>query len=72
MKTNKGKVMSVREAGRKGGNSTLKRLGIDFYKAIGRKGGRRTAQLYKQVMKEHGKKGGRPRRPDLGGKAGEG
>ena len=67
----KEEVMNVREAGRKGGESTRKRWGIGFFRDIGQKGGRRTAQLYREFFKEFGKKGGRPRRPNLGSAPGE-
>jgi general stress protein YciG len=60
------KVMNVREAGRRGGQSTKKRWGIGFFRDIGRIGGKRTAQLYRDVLKEFGRRGGRPRRPKLG------
>ena len=35
------KKMSRAEAGRKGGQTTKKRYGIEFYQKIGRKGGSR-------------------------------
>jgi len=57
--------ISVREAGRRGGNSTLNRKGIEFYRRIGRKGGQRTAELYAEVLKYFGSMGGRPRRPNV-------
>lgn len=64
-------VMNVREAGRKGGNSTLKRWGLDFFRKIGSKGGKRTARLYKDLLKDWGRQGGRPRRPALIDTSGE-
>jgi len=57
--------MSVKEAGRRGGKATLQRYGMDFYREIGKKGGKRTSELYRELLKEFGKKGGRPRRPSL-------
>ena len=57
--------ITVQEAGRRGGESTFQRRGTDFFRKIGRKGGQRTAELYKELLKEFGKKGGRPRRPSL-------
>jgi general stress protein YciG len=66
------KELSVNEAGRRGGNSTLKRKGKSFFRRIGSKGGKRTAQLYRHLLKEFGQKGGRPKSPALGGDAGEG
>jgi uncharacterized protein len=58
--------MSVREAGRRGGEATKSRLGLEHFKKIGTVGGKRTAFLYRQLLREFGKKGGRPRRPTLG------
>jgi general stress protein YciG len=57
--------ISVSEAGRRGGQATLQNHGIEHFKKIGRKGGQRTAQLYRELLPEFGKKGGRPRRPTL-------
>ena len=62
--------ISVQEAGRRGGESTLERRGTDFFREIGRKGGQRTAELYRELLKEFGKKGGRPKRPTLDESAG--
>src|SRR6202163_2953758 len=52
--------MSVREAGKKGGDTVRDRYGSGFYEQIGRKGGQATrerhgAQFYEQI----GQKGGR-------------
>ncbi len=52
--------MSVREAGKKGGDTVRERYGPGFYEAIGRKGGQATrerhgAQFYETI----GQKGGR-------------
>jgi general stress protein YciG len=63
--------ISVREAGRRGGNSTLQRRGIEYYRLIGRKGGKKTAELYKEVLKHFGSMGGRPRRPSVTRNPGE-
>ncbi len=63
--------ITVKEAGGRGGRATLENQGRDFFKRIGRKGGRRTAELYRQMLIELGKKGGRPRRPTLGEYKGE-
>jgi general stress protein YciG len=57
--------ITVAEAGRRGGRATLENQGPDFFKKIGRKGGRRTAEMYREVLAEFGRKGGRPRRPAL-------
>ena len=40
--------MTVREAGRKGGEVTSKRHGPQFYEEIGRKGGQKVKQLIEQ------------------------
>ncbi len=63
--------ISVQEAGRRGGESTLERRGTNFFREIGRKGGQRTAKLYRELLKEFGKKGGRPRHPSLNKPEGE-
>ena len=57
--------ISVKAAGRRGGTTTRERYGSDFYRRIGRMGGERTRALYAELLKEFGKKGGRPRRPTL-------
>ena len=57
--------ITVAEAGRRGGRTTLERLGTDFFREIGRKGGLRTKELYGSLFKEYGRRGGRPRRPSL-------
>ena len=59
------KQLTVTEAGRLGGYATLQNQGVDHFKKIGHKGGQRTAQLYRDLLREFGKKGGRPRRPTL-------
>jgi general stress protein YciG len=63
--------ISVRQAGQRGGSRTLERHGREFFQAIGRKGGRRTADLYHDLLGEFGKRGGRPRRPSLNEYMGE-
>jgi len=63
--------LSVKEAGARGGKATLARYGRDYYAAIGRLGGQRTAALYGLLFREFGKLGGRPRRPVLGKNMGE-
>jgi general stress protein YciG len=57
--------ISVTEAGRRGGCSTLERHGIEYFRTIGRSGGKRTAELYADLLREFGRLGGRPRRPML-------
>jgi general stress protein YciG len=54
--------MTVQEAGRRGGLTTLDNQGRAFFSRIGKKGGKRTAQLYRELLSEFGKQGGRPRR----------
>lgn len=41
-------AMTVREAGRKGGESTAQRHGPEFYEEIGRKGGQTVKRLIEQ------------------------
>ncbi len=50
----KGGGMTVREAGRKGGEVTSKRHGPDFYKEIGTKGGQKVRELIEQGKKAQG------------------
>jgi len=58
--------ISVKEAGRRGGLSTSARYrDTGFYQRIGAKGGKRQKELYADLLAEFGKRGGRPRRPDL-------
>lgn len=58
MAEEKGK-MSVGEAGRKGGETTAKKYGPEFYEEIGRKGGEATSQKYgPEFYEEIGHKGG--------------
>jgi len=40
--------MTVGEAGRKGGKSTLKKYGPKFYETIGKKGGQKVKKLIEQ------------------------
>jgi uncharacterized protein len=47
-KDKKGGSMTVREAGRKGGEVTAQRHGPHFYEEIGRKGGQKVKQLIEQ------------------------
>jgi general stress protein YciG len=52
-------AMTVREAGRKGGSTTKRRHGPDFYKSIGKKGGETTKQRHgPQFYEKIGRKGG--------------
>lgn len=63
--------ITVAEAGRRGGHATLETQGANFFRKIGKKGGRRTAELYRELLAEFGKRGGRPRRPTLDAPKGE-
>jgi uncharacterized protein len=57
--TNEGN-MSVREAGRKGGNTTRARYGAEFFQEIGAKGGKAVSERYSnEHFREIGRKGGR-------------
>jgi general stress protein YciG len=52
--------MSVREAGRKGGNTTRERYGSGFFQEIGAKGGKTVSERYpSDHFREIGRKGGR-------------
>ena len=57
--------LTVKQAGQRGGSRTLERHGREFFQAIGKKGGKRTAKLYRELLSDFGKRGGRPRRPTL-------
>lgn len=52
--------MSVREAGRKGGEATAASHGREFYQKIGRKGGESVSQD-REHMADIGRKGGEAR-----------
>lgn len=55
-----GGEMSVREAGKKGGNTVRDRYGSTFYEEIGRKGGQATRQRHGVEFYESiGQKGGK-------------
>jgi len=52
-------AMTVKEAGRRGGVSTKKRHGPQFYQSIGKKGGETTKQRHgHEHYQKIGKKGG--------------
>jgi len=52
--------MSVREAGKKGGDTVRERYGVTFYEQIGRKGGQATRERHGSKFYEAiGQKGGR-------------
>jgi hypothetical protein len=60
----KGGGMSVREAGKRGGDRVKEKYGSEFYEAIGRKGGEATKSKYGPTFYEEiGAKGGqKPKR----------
>src|SRR4030081_3672562 len=63
--------MTVRDAGKKGGETVKRKYGPEFYEAIGRKGGEATKQahgheFYEQIGKKGGKKGGEATRDRYG------
>lgn len=49
----------------------MERYGRDHFRAIGKKGGERTKELYAELLREFGSRGGRPQRPDLDEAMGE-
>ncbi|GBD10764.1 hypothetical protein HRbin23_00410 [bacterium HR23] len=64
--------MTVREAGRRGGLALVQKYGRTYLSLIGRKGGKATARKYKDLLREWGKRGGRPRKGRLEETMGEG
>lgn len=69
---NDGREATVKEAGARGGSRTLDLYGREFFSNIGRKGGQRTATLYRHLLSQFGSRGGRPRLPGHDKNAGEG
>lgn len=53
MSNEKGK-MTVSEAGRKGGSTTARKYGREFYEEIGHKGGQRVKELIEKGKKSLG------------------
>lgn len=47
--------MTVREAGRKGGETTAERHGREFYEEIGQKGGQRVRELIQRGKQQENK-----------------
>jgi general stress protein YciG len=58
-------VVTVNEAGRRGGLAVLRNRGHDFYVDIGRRGQKVMRARYPNMAREWGKKGGRPRKSGL-------
>lgn len=58
---NRGK-MTVEEAGRKGGETTSREHGPEFYHEIGTRGGQRVRELIQQGKEAEGEEMGRGRR----------
>ncbi|WP_054637639.1 stress-induced protein, KGG, repeat-containing protein [Thalassobacillus sp. C254] len=55
----KNRKMSREEAGQKGGETTSREHGQEFYEEIGEKGGEKTSEKYsKKHFQDIGKKGG--------------
>lgn len=65
------RTLTVSEAGAMGGNTTRDRYGTEHFRRIGQLDERRTANLYADLFKKLGKRGGRPRRPVLDNCMGE-
>jgi len=57
--------MNVIEAGRKGGLTVLRKLGREFYVNIGQKGQRSMRRKYPGMARVWGRRGGRPKKPNL-------
>ena len=56
-----GEEMTVREAGRRGGQATKKKYGSEFYEEIGKRGGEavkreRGVEFYEQIGRKGGQK----------------
>lgn len=72
MKQNSAIEVSVRDAGRRGGRATLEKYGRDYFKIIGRRGGQKTKELYRDLFRKNGRKGGRPQKPEIIWRKGKG
>ena len=57
METNKGE-MSVREAGKKGGEARKQQLGPEGYKTMGQRGGKMAHEKHPNLAQRAGQKGG--------------
>ena len=58
-------IISVREAGRRGGLAILAKQGRQYFSALGKKGQQALRANYPGMASEWGKKGGRPRKENL-------
>ena len=59
------KVMTVNEAGKRGGLSLLAKRGNNHFAEIGKKGQETLRKRYPGMASEWGKKGGRPRKKNF-------
>ena len=57
--------VTVKEAGRRGGTATRDHHGVEFLRKIAKKGGETTKRRYGHLFSEFGRRGGRPKRPNL-------
>jgi general stress protein YciG len=65
MRKNEKKLLTVEEAGRRGGLTTACRYGREFYVTIGRKGQSVMRARYPGMAQIWGRLGGRPTKPSL-------
>jgi len=63
--------LTVAEAGKRGGLRLLQTRGRDHFVVIGRRGQAAMRRKYPNMATEWGKRGGRPRKPNLGAIMGE-
>ncbi len=61
--------ITVYEAGRMGGLKLYREKGGDYFRAIGQKGQKVMRERYPGKASEWGKKGGRPKKPDMNSKS---
>ena len=58
-------AISVREAGRRGGLAVLATHGREHFSKIGKQGQKALRERHPGMAREWGKKGGRPKKPNL-------